>query len=86
MCRKGNGWNNAPMESFFGTPKTERLHHCHFETHEQPRQVVFEYVEVFYNRIRRHKKLATKCLLNSLTSTTAAGNMLLRDREDSPLH
>ena len=42
------------MESFFGTLKTECLHHFKFKTRDQARQVVFDYIEVFYNRIRRH--------------------------------
>ena len=54
MSRKGDCWDNAPMESFFGTLKTECLHHFKFQTRDQARQVVFEYIEVFYNRIRRH--------------------------------
>ena len=54
MSRKGDCWDNAPMESFFGTLKTECLHHFKFKTRDQARQVVFEYIEVFYNRIRRH--------------------------------
>jgi Integrase core domain len=42
------------MESFFGTLKTECLHHYKFQTHDQAKQVGFDYIEVFYNRIRRH--------------------------------
>ena len=42
------------MESLFGTLKMESLHHYRFTNCEQARQVVFEYIEVFYNRIRRH--------------------------------
>ena len=57
MSRKGNCWDNAAMESFFGTLKTESLHHYRFATRAQAQQVVFEYIEVFYNRIRRHAKL-----------------------------
>lgn len=60
MSRKGNCWDNAPMESFFGTLKTESLHHYRFVTREQTRQVVFEYIEVFYNRIRRHAKISNQ--------------------------
>jgi putative transposase len=48
------------MESFFGTIKTESLHHYRFGSHEQARQVVFEYIEVFYNRIRRHAKIGNR--------------------------
>ena len=57
MSRKGNCWDNAPMESFFGTLKMESLHHYRFATLEQAKQVVFEYIEVLYNRIRRHALL-----------------------------
>ena len=64
MSRKGNCWDNAPMESFFGTLKTESLHHYRFATREQARQVVFEYIEVFYNRIRRHAKIGNQAPVN----------------------
>jgi putative transposase len=60
MSRKGNCWDNAPMESFFGVLKTESLHHYRFATREQARHVVFEYIEVFYNRIRRHAKIGNQ--------------------------
>jgi putative transposase len=60
MSRKGSCWDNAPMESFFGTIKTESLHHYRFATREQARQVIFEYIEVFYNRIRRHAKIGNQ--------------------------
>jgi putative transposase len=60
MSRKGNCWDNAPMESFFGTLKTECLHHYWFATREQAKAVVFEYIEVFYNQIRRHAKLGNQ--------------------------
>lgn len=48
------------MESFFGTLNTESLHHYRFATREQARQVVFEYIEVFYNRIRHHAKISNQ--------------------------
>ena len=52
---RSRGWPRArAMESFFGTLKTECLHHFKFKTRDQARQVVFDYIEVFYNRIRRH--------------------------------
>ncbi len=60
ISRKGNCWDNAPMESFFGTLKNESLHHYRFATREQARQVVFEYIEVFYNRTRRHAKIGNQ--------------------------
>ena len=57
MSRKGDCWDNAPMESFFGTLKTECLHHHKFKTKAEAKRVTFEYIEVFYNRIRRHAKI-----------------------------
>ena len=48
------------MESFFGTLKTESLHHYCFNSREQAKQVIFEYIEVFYNRIRLHAKINNK--------------------------
>ena len=54
MSRKGNCWDNAVAESFFHTLKTELVNHCHFETRHQAKQEIFEYIEVFYNRQRRH--------------------------------
>ena len=60
MSRKGNCWDNAPMESFFGSIKTESLHHYQFTTRNSAKQVVFDYIEVFYNRIRRHAKIGNQ--------------------------
>jgi len=60
MSRKGNCWDNAPMESFFGTIKTESLHHYRFKTRENAKRIIFEYIEVFYNRIRRHAKIGNQ--------------------------
>jgi putative transposase len=60
MSRKGNCWDNAPMESFFGTIKTESLHHYRFKTRETAKRIIFEYIEVFYNRIRRHAKIGNQ--------------------------
>jgi len=57
MSRKANCWDNAAMESFFGTLKTELVHHETYTTRDQARQSVFEYIEVFYNRQRRHSTL-----------------------------
>jgi len=55
MSRKGNCWDNAPMESFWGKMKYEWLYEQRFLTREQARAAVFEYVEVFYNRQRLHE-------------------------------
>ena len=57
MSRKGDCWDNAPMESFFGTLKTESLHRFDFATRDEARRVVFEYIEIFYNRKRKHSAL-----------------------------
>jgi putative transposase len=54
MSRKGDCLDNAPMESFFGTLKTELVHRTTFPTREAARRAIFEYVESFYNRRRRH--------------------------------
>ena len=54
MSRKGDCWDNAVAESFFGTLKTELVHHEKFKTRAQAKQAIFEYIEVFYNRKRRH--------------------------------
>jgi len=60
MSRKGNCWDNAPMESFFATLKKELVHHETYQTHAQARQSLFEYIEVFYNRTRIHSALGYK--------------------------
>lgn len=52
--RVGNCYDNAAMESFFGTLKSEWLHHQHFDTREQAMNSIFYYIEVFYNRRRLH--------------------------------
>jgi putative transposase len=57
MSRKGNCWDNALAESFFHTLKTELVHHRRLETREQAKQEIFEYIEVFYNRQRKHSTL-----------------------------
>lgn len=57
MSGRGDCWDNAVMESFWGTLKTELVHHEHYETREQARASIFEYVEVFYNRHRLHSSL-----------------------------
>jgi hypothetical protein len=68
MRWKANCWHNAPMEIFFGTLKTKIMHHFRFTTREQARQVVFEYIEVYYNCIRRHAKIGNQAPATSLTS------------------
>ena len=57
MSRKGNCWDNAVAESFFKTLKTEMVYQQAFKTRAQARLAVFEYIEVWYNRQRRHSSL-----------------------------
>jgi transposase InsO family protein len=57
MSRKGNCWDNAMAESFFATLKTELVQGQVWPTHEAARRAVFEYIEVWYNRHRRHSAL-----------------------------
>lgn len=54
MSRKGNCWDNAVSESFFHTLKIELIHQIKFKTREEAKQAIFEYIEVFYNRVRMH--------------------------------
>ena len=53
MSRKGNCYDNAPMESFWGTLKNELVYHQRYATREQAIREIAEYIEVFYNRQRR---------------------------------
>ncbi len=60
MSRRANCWDNAPMESFFASLKKELVHDEDFATREAARSSIFEYIEVFYNRVRRHSSLGYK--------------------------
>ena len=55
--RQGNCYDNAPMESFWGTLKTEHVFHRQYETRQQAMREITEYIELFYNRQRRQKQL-----------------------------
>ena len=57
MSRKGDCWDNAPTESWFGSFKNERVHGERFETRDEVIAMSFEYIEVFYNRKRLHSTL-----------------------------
>ena len=54
MSRKGNCWDNAVMEAFFSRLKVELVYAEQLKNYEQAKLLIFEYIEVFYNRIRRH--------------------------------
>ena len=58
MSRKGNCWDNAAMESFFHALKMESIHFENFQTRQEAKTKIFEYIEVFYNGQRRHSAIA----------------------------
>jgi len=57
MSRKGHCYGNAPIESFRGSPKNERVHRQRFETRVQAKSAIREYIGIFYNRQRRHTRI-----------------------------
>lgn len=57
MSRKGNCWDNAPTESFFNSLKNERVHGTRYATRAEAMTDLFDYIEAFYNRSRRHSTL-----------------------------
>lgn len=57
MSRKGNCYDNAPMESFWGSLKNELIHHHRYATRADAKAAIQEYIESFYNRQRRHSRL-----------------------------
>ena len=57
MSRKGDCWDNAVAESFFHTLKVELIHGKTYNTRQETKTAIFEYIEVFYNRQRRHSYL-----------------------------
>lgn len=59
MSRKGNCWDNAVAESFFHSIKTELIYTERYATREIAKQSIFQYIEVYYNRVRRHSALGS---------------------------
>lgn len=57
MSRKGNCYDNAPIESFWGTLKNELVYHRDYLTRQEAIKDITEYIEIFYNRQRRQKRL-----------------------------
>lgn len=57
MSRRGNCYDNAPMESFWGSLKNELVYHCRYVTRAEAEASIREYIEIFYNRQRRHSRL-----------------------------
>jgi putative transposase len=60
MSRKGNCYDHAPVESFFGTLKTELVHHRRYRSRAEAKADIFDYLEIFYNRQRLHSSLGYK--------------------------
>lgn len=57
MSRKGNCHDNAVAESFFSNLKNELTHHCIYHTRREAKAAIFDYIELFYNRLRPHQTL-----------------------------
>ncbi len=72
MSRKGNCWDNAVAESFFHTLKTELVHHEDYRSRTEATASIFEYIEVFYNRQRRHSHIGQVAPLVFEAATLAA--------------
>jgi hypothetical protein len=70
MSRKACCYDNATMESFWSSLKNELVHRCAYETRAQARQSIFEWIEVYYNRVRLHSSLDYKSLWTSKTNST----------------
>ena len=70
MSRRANCWDNAVVESFFHTLKTELGYHRRYLTREEARQDIFEWIEVFYNRVRRHSTLGYRSPAEFETTAT----------------
>lgn len=60
MSRKGDCWDNAPTESFFHSLKIEEVYNKKYETREEAKNDIFDYIEVFYNKKRIHSYLGYK--------------------------
>jgi putative transposase len=60
MSRKGNCWDNAIAESFFKTLKAELVYHDYYATKEQAKLAIFEYIECWYNKKRRHSAIGNR--------------------------
>ena len=73
MSRTGDCYDNAPMESFFSSLKTELVHQTRFRTRREAKAALFEYIEIFYNRRRRHSGIGYR------TPVQAHADMLMKN-------
>ena len=71
MSRRGNCYDNAPMESFWASLKKEQVHHRHYKTRDEARADIFDYIACFYNTIRRHSALGNLSPQDFTASFTA---------------
>jgi putative transposase len=71
MSRRGNCLDNAPMESFFASLKTEHVHQICFHTREEAKAAVFDYIEIFYNRQRLHSGVGYRTPVEARASMEA---------------
>ena len=72
MSRKGNCLDNAPMESFFSSLKTELVHQTRLTTRRKARAALFAYIEIFYNRQRRHASIGYRTPVQARMDITVA--------------
>jgi len=79
MSRKGNCWDNAVAESFFATMKKQAVYGVRFATRQHARQAIFEYIETYYNRTRRHSTIGW---LSPLTFES----LYYQSLENNPVH
>src|SRR3954453_24235304 len=86
MSRRGNCLDNAPMESFFGSLKTEHVHQGRFRTREEAMTAVFEYSEIFYNRQRLHSAIGYRTRPRRGPAWKGSPCVQPHDAPISPLH
>lgn len=84
MSKRGDCWDNAPMESFFSTLKTERLSRRIHRSRDECRADVFDYIERFYNARRQHSTLGYVSPMQFEAATSYVNQTVRRD-EASPL-
>ena len=72
MSRKGNCWDNAPMESFFKTLKVERIYQTQYATRAEARLDIVDWIEGFYNRQRLHSSIGYQTPVGAEASPVAA--------------
>ena len=75
MSKKGDCYDNAPMESFFGSLKNECVHQTRFKTRKEAKAALFEYIEMFYNRRRLHSGIGYRTAGTSLCGDDPHGCM-----------